>query len=311
MLDQSEIVLGRPQEDGHLIERHAALCLLEHATDDFDRFAAFPRRREQSHVSGPLAFRRPLEREHMTSQVGKIARRIGGVRPVLAHAAKGRKHTRRHLVAVRHCREHLRRSAGNSGNEIALGRRIERHIQQDHGVAGRLHMTRRDPRGSEPEQGRPIVDGGAAVFDFNPREQAAHIGRRGALPKEPVAINAGESKLVDRSRQRLREAGHRRHRAEVLELAGCHRVEDGPRGNRLGARLSRRRGTLPGPMHRRRSRGELGETEPTDAERGRRTERQLAREIVRGAPGGGNDNGFRGGRKLREKLPRRIEPGGS
>jgi len=56
--------LGRPDEDGHLVERHAPLRFVEHAAHDLDRLPAFPRRLEQPHVArafAPLRTRAPKD----------------------------------------------------------------------------------------------------------------------------------------------------------------------------------------------------------------------------------------------------------
>ncbi len=51
MLQQAEVLLRRPKEDGHLVERHAARGFVEHAPDDFDGLASLARRREQADIA--------------------------------------------------------------------------------------------------------------------------------------------------------------------------------------------------------------------------------------------------------------------
>src|SRR5215475_7086425 len=79
MFEQTEIVPGRAQEHGHLVETDAALGLVEHAADDFNRLAALARRRKQHDVAGALALRRTFDREHVPPQVREIGRRGGSV----------------------------------------------------------------------------------------------------------------------------------------------------------------------------------------------------------------------------------------
>ncbi len=76
MLEQPEILLRAAEEDGHLVEPHAALGFVEHSTDDLNGFTSFTRRRKHADVAGPLSQARLLCAEHETPQVRQIARRV-------------------------------------------------------------------------------------------------------------------------------------------------------------------------------------------------------------------------------------------
>ena len=78
MLEQAEVLLRRPQEDGHLVERHAARGFVERAPDDLHGFASLARRREQADVARARPRRRAIGREDEAAQVrqiGLLARR--------------------------------------------------------------------------------------------------------------------------------------------------------------------------------------------------------------------------------------------
>ena len=72
MLEQPEVLLRSAKKYGHLVERHTAAGLVEHAADDFHRFAAFARRGEQHDVAGALALGRTLGLEHVPAQTIQI-----------------------------------------------------------------------------------------------------------------------------------------------------------------------------------------------------------------------------------------------
>ena len=50
VLEQAEVVLRRAQQHRHLVEADTLRCLVEHAANDLDGFAAFARRRKQADV---------------------------------------------------------------------------------------------------------------------------------------------------------------------------------------------------------------------------------------------------------------------
>ena len=79
MFEKAEILERRAQDDRHFIERHTALRFVEDATDDLDRLAPFPRRREQRDVAGAFAPRRSVDRKHVAAKVRQVA---GRRRPV-------------------------------------------------------------------------------------------------------------------------------------------------------------------------------------------------------------------------------------
>ncbi len=72
VLEKAEVVLRGPDEDGHLVERHAALRFVEHAAHDLDRLPAFTGRREQPHVARTFASRRPRAPKDVTPEMCEI-----------------------------------------------------------------------------------------------------------------------------------------------------------------------------------------------------------------------------------------------
>ena len=130
VLEKPEVMLRRPQEDRHLVERDAPFGLVEHPPRDLDRFAPFARRREQANVTRRLADRRPILREDVTAEVGEIARRGRGVGQLVERAAQAGERIGRRHVAIGDRRQHLRRAAGDRRDKFPLRFRVERHVQR-------------------------------------------------------------------------------------------------------------------------------------------------------------------------------------
>ncbi len=72
VLEQAQVLLRRAQKYRHLVERHTAPGLVEHAADDLDRFAPFTRGGEQHDVAGALALARALGLKHVAAQARQI-----------------------------------------------------------------------------------------------------------------------------------------------------------------------------------------------------------------------------------------------
>ena len=232
MLEQAEVLLRRAQEDGHLVERHAACGLVEHAPDDLHRLASFAWRRKQPDVAGALR------------GGGRSSRRRDGgggtgpsTRARRRRAGRRRRRDQRARCGGRRRREPWpacpARAPAISRDEIGVGCRIERHVEQNdrqvrpadaglaHGIGGEPGTA---PRSSTATRIRAPPRRARSKRPISP---AAAPGRR-----EPASGQPGQAKLVDGARERLGKARHRRHGREVLELAGGHGIEDGARAPR-------------------------------------------------------------------------------
>ena len=268
MLEQAEVVTRRSKKHGHLIEWHAASGFVEHAADDLDRLAPFAGRREQAHIAARLALRRPLDREDMTPQVRKIRRGTRRVLDTLDRRAETRQRRRRHFIAFRHGGEHRRRARRERGNEVALDRGVERHVEKDDRQIGPADVAGCDRGRGQLKQGRAIVHCRVTELLFDARQQLPDVGSGGVVSSQLRGRDAGQPQFVDGARQRLREAGHRRDRREVRQLAGGDRVEDRTRGHGFRARVRRWSAPALASACTRRPRRQLGQAEARQAKRG-------------------------------------------
>ena len=63
MFDESQVLLRRAQQDGHLVERHARSGFVEDTSHHLGHLARFSGRREEPHVAGRRALGGPLGAE--------------------------------------------------------------------------------------------------------------------------------------------------------------------------------------------------------------------------------------------------------
>ncbi len=308
VFEQAEVVPRRPQEHGHLIERHTASRFVEHAADDLDRLAAFARRREQADVARLLALRRPLDGEDMTPQVRKIRRGTRRVLDTLERRTEAHERGRRHLVSLRHGGEHRGRSRCKGRNEVALDRGVERHVEEHERKIGPADLAGRHGLRRQLEQGRAIVHGRVAELLFDARKQLTDVLRCGIAAGQLRGVDAGKPQLVDRARQRLRETRHRRDRREICQLSSGDGVEHCPRGHGFRTRMRGRSPARVADARSRRPRREFGQAETCQSKRRAGLARNRADEIVGRAASRTDDEGFGRGRKLLEKRTSGCEP---
>ena len=301
VLEQPEVGLRRAQNDGHVVERHAARGLVERAARDLERLAPLARRGEQAHVAVRRARGRRLGGEDVAAEVGEVRflrrRVLGGVL---------RRAERRHRLADaevvrrrRHAR--LRRAPAERRGERPLGRRVERHVEQHDRQARPAHAGRPRPAGGGEQRGA-ILDGRRGQLRFDARQQAREIGRPLAVGRERGGGDAREPQLVHRARQRAREPRHARYRREVRQVARRPGVERHARRDSFGAGGRARRLRSPLGARRRRARGELGQAEAVKAEQGAAAP-EITREVVRGAARRRDDEPLGGRREGVEEPP--------
>ena len=72
VLEHADVMLGRPHQDGDLIESDAVRRFFENPPDDFDAFAPLAWRRKPDQLSAALTFRRRLRRKQMTRKPREI-----------------------------------------------------------------------------------------------------------------------------------------------------------------------------------------------------------------------------------------------
>ncbi len=110
------------------------------------------------------------------------------------------------------------------------------------------------------------------------REVRSSARRAQQLPR----IHAGESKLLQRARERPRKTGRRRHRREVLQRPLSRGVERRSRCDRFGAQPRARRMPLHRERDHRAARSELRQADSLQTEGRRHAGGDVARQIVSG-----------------------------
>ena len=307
MLEEPEVLFRRSQKDRHLVEGHAPRRLVENPPHDFDRLASFARRRKQRDVAGALAFRRPFGFEHEPSQVEQIRSGFRVILERVDRSPEGGQRVEREPIAVGHRRERIRRLVDQRGDELLLGARIERDVEQQDRQPRPAHVTGPAGIGRELEQSGAIGDRGRRELRFEARQEGGDVdGPR--IKNQGRRSDAGEPQLVQRTCESLRKSGQRRDRREVRELARADRLEDRARGNRFGAGVGAAgpaRAFNPGG---RRLRRQLGQAESGEAEGRAGAARDRACEIVRGAARCTDDDELRGGRASGEKGAGGVQP---
>src|SRR5690348_4616930 len=73
MLQETVVMLWRPDEDGDVVERHATTRLFEHPPGDLNRLATLSRRGEELERSVEVTTRRRRFVEQMAAQAREIA----------------------------------------------------------------------------------------------------------------------------------------------------------------------------------------------------------------------------------------------
>ena len=165
LFDRPPVALGRPDDDRHLVERHAAGRFVEDPARHLDRLARFARRREEPHAVVLDAGRR-LAGEEEAADAGQ---RVGP--GVVAHldrrGERRRQQRQRPRVTGRNRGEHRCRPRDQGLDERLLGDGRDRHVDEDDRpcrqaarVAGaeargrRVEERRRDRRARPPPAAR-------------------------------------------------------------------------------------------------------------------------------------------------------------
>ncbi len=295
VLEQAEVALWRTDEDGHLVETNPAARFGQDAARNLDALATFARRRKELQRAVGRALRRlMLGLEQKPPQRREI------VRAMLVGALDGRAHQRetraRLAIGARHRGKDRVRAICQRRHQCGLRGVVDGDIEQEHGAAhGAIAEQAR--RGVQQvgaiggrDIGKRLVEAGEEVGQVRAcRPSAAHgIGR-----------DAGEPQLLQRPRQRTREAGQAGDGAEIAQRAVARRGEDGPRSDGLRAETAARRPAVRRERDHRGPGRELREAQAREAERGAALGGQRPREVIGRAARGADD----GDRMMRGKLP--------
>jgi hypothetical protein len=79
------------------------------------------------------------------------------------------------LIAIGNRREEIRRALDQRPHELALGPRINRDVEQQHGQLRPPDRSRSARIRGHTEERRPVVDRCAIELRFHPREQTTDI----------------------------------------------------------------------------------------------------------------------------------------
>jgi hypothetical protein len=292
VFEKAEVTLRRPDEDGHLVEAHAAARFRQHPAHDLDALASLAGGREKLERSVQLAARRLLVAEEKLPETGQVIADAGA--GCLGHATHRLEVSNPVSIAGRHGGQHRRCAADDGSHELALGRMFQRQIEQDHygGAAAVLfHRLRRDA-----EQPRAIDRSRVAETALEPIEQHGEVGTSERERGKRAAWKPREPQLLERARQRARESRRARHRCEVLERGRARRIEGGPRGHRFGTQPRAGRRAVSGQRQQCRPGSKLREAQALNAEGRRRIRRRVPRQVVGASRGAADDQHARAGR---------------
>ena len=304
MLEQTHVVPRRSQEHRHLVERHAGGGFVQDAPDDLDRLPALTRGGEQPDIAQAFALGRRRAAENEAAKAAKIGRRIGDVANNVDDGAHRFERRDRESIALGNGDERVWRALEQRARKRPFGAGVERHVEQHYRQRGPPNAAGPARVGCDPEECGPIVHAGGGTLIFNAGEQDAQIA------VQTIARDASQSQLVERTRQGFGEPGKRGDWSKVVELAGGEGVEHGACGNRLcpGLRAGQSSAGCGGG---RGARGELGQTEPDEAERGTDFARNASCEVVGRAARRAHDDDLGSGKMTAKKIARDLEAGGS
>ncbi len=189
----------------------------------------------------------------------------------------------RALVAGGHGREKLRRVLRDHRDEVTLGRRFDRDIEQRHRQRSELRRGTRSKR-----RARGVKDGGAVgemrfgEFGFELLEQPRNRGAGAVECGKLHRANAVQPQLHYGSRQCTGESRTVENRGEMRKRTGRREVGDGARRHRLDGETRGGREAAGCQAFGGKQSGKTSEREPMDARNGAAAERETAHQVVGG-----------------------------
>src|SRR5262245_31272686 len=172
VLEQTEVVLRRADENRHLVESDARSRMLEDATSHLDAFAPLSRRRKELQGTVECAAGRFLrgveEKSPQERQVGRPA-----TRPLVECCTHRRQVPDRVAIAVRNCRHDRGCPFCKRLNERTPGGVLDRDIEQQD-EAWRCGLAQQFRRGAEEVSS--IERGGISKARVEALEQPGEIG---------------------------------------------------------------------------------------------------------------------------------------
>ena len=190
VLEEAEITAGRSHDDRHLVERHAAPRLLEHAAGDLHAFAPLPRRGKEleGFVRGTHA-RLLLRVEQKAPEARQVPAAL--VDRFLADAAHFHHRQQRVAIPARNRGQHRFGTRNRSGHELRLCPVIDRDIEEHHRAANRPLP---DEACGSAKQVRAIGGCGGLETLFEPRQQVGEIGpASGSGPRRALGTPASRN----------------------------------------------------------------------------------------------------------------------
>ena len=277
VLEQADVRLGRPQQDGHLVEPDAARRFLQDAPRDLDAFARLARRGEPRHLAGRFPPVGRLLREQVPVEPGKV--RVAGLLAILDWDPGLDERLLSRDVAGRERHERTWRTPAEREQEPAGHRGVERDVEKhDRDVVELARALEARDRGFE--KGRAIVRVRGVEQPLDPFQEIREVGAAARENGQAGRRRPVKPQLRQRRRQRARKAGRIPDGCQIAKGVVSACVVGRPRRERFVAEPGDRRPALRGEIPHRQARRDLGDRQPMHAERHAARERHGTRAVV-------------------------------
>ena len=310
-LERRRVHVRGAHQDRHPVQRDAAGRFLQNGAGDLHALASLPGRGEEHDIAIGGGRGRPRWRRVGREQITAHARQGAGAvrlrRTLQADARQLRQRLERAPVTRRH------------GGEQPRGARRQRFHQCARGVVGNRDVEQQDRTGRQrfpacrgrrgrPQQPGPVDEPRLGKLAVVAPGQHRKVGGGRAEAGQASEIDSGMPQLIQRGRQRPREARHTRDRGQTPERSRLALLERDARRHRLHVEPGRRRAATA----RQRGGGELCRQLPqaaaAEAEAGALAGRQPSDEIVRRRAVLADDQALAGGRDRLHEAPRGVHP---
>ena len=307
VLEQTRVVLGRPQRDGHPIEGHSAACLAKDSSGNFHTLTPFPWRRKQLDFLERIRRRRRRRRKEVPAHA--VERTVLGAFGDLDEfdPSDARECVARQVVAFRRRRTRGWRACDQRLHERALRRVRNRHVDEQQATVRIRVRVSGDGARRRRQKSRSVNSRRGAELLVEPLEQRREIAAAVADPADGGDRHLRQRHLFERARQRARKAGGARHRGKVRQRSALRGIEESARGHGLHAERRRWRKALAREQRRGQTRRQLSKTEPVQPEGGPAGARERAREVVSRRARCGDYEPFRVGRSGEDKPASRVQ----
>ena len=284
-------------QDRHAVQRDAAGRFLQNGARDLHALASLPGRGEE-HDIAVAAGRGRLRRRVGSEQVAAYARQGAGTvrlrRALQADARQAPQRLDGAPVALWNGGQQPRGAGRERAHQFARGVVGHRDVEQEDRPGGQRLLFQRGRRGGPQQPGR-VNQPRRGELCIEAASQDGKVGGRLAEGRQAPEIDAAMPQLLQRGRQRPREARHPRDRGQAPERPGLALLESDARRHRLHVESDRRRTAAAreprfGELHR-----QLPQAAAAETETGAVLLQGVADEIVRRRAGLADDHALAGG----------------